>query len=218
MSAFGERRNQDLVKLQELAKRSKGKITIGAVTGNPISEIKVTLRYKTAPNNSYPKVIQDESHVTIKLSARYPFQAPSAFISTPIFHPNVFSTGQVCLGNQWLPTQGLDLLVEKLIQIITFDPTILNAASPANGSALSWYNSAISIHSGAFPTDRLGLSQNEKAAQIKWKEKSGNPQPPNPAEKVIISCPKCKAGLRVASGRRGTLACPKCSTEFEAQT
>jgi ubiquitin-protein ligase len=218
MSAFGERRNQDLLKLQDLARRSNGKITIGPVAGNPINEIKVILRYKTAPTRSYPNVVQDESHVTIKLSARYPFQAPIAFISTPIFHPNVFSSGQVCLGNQWIPTQGLDLLTEKIIQIITFDPTILNAASPANSSALSWYSNAVRAHPGAFPTDRLGMFQNEKATGIKWKEESDGPPPPNSADKVVIHCPKCGIGLRIAAGRKGTVACPKCTSEFEVQT
>lgn len=218
MSAFNERRNQDLFKLRDLAKRSNGKIAIGAVAGNPISEINVVLRYKTAPSINYPNVVQDESHVAIKLSARYPFQAPSAFISTPVFHPNVFASGQVCLGNQWVPTQGLDLLVEKIIRIITFDPTMLNAASPANGSALGWYSKAVRSYPGAFPTDRLGIFQNEQMSSIKWKEKSESSPLPGSADKVVIHCPKCRAGLRIVSGRKGTVTCPKCSNEFEVQT
>src|ERR1700756_2375841 len=32
-------------------------------------------------------------------------------IKTPIFHPNVFPSGQICLGGRWLPTESLDLLV-----------------------------------------------------------------------------------------------------------
>jgi ubiquitin-protein ligase len=218
MSAFSERRDQDVLKLRDLARRSNGRISIGTVTGNPISEVKVVLRYKTAPSTNYPNAVQDESHVTIKLSGRYPFEAPSAFISTPVFHPNVFTSGQVCLGNQWFPTQGLDLLVEKLIQIITFDPIILNAASPANSSALSWYTKAVRENPGAFPTERCGLSRNEQISNVKWKEKSDSPPLPGSLEKVVISCPKCSVGLRLAAGKKGTVTCPKCSSEFEVQT
>jgi predicted Zn finger-like uncharacterized protein len=213
LSAFAERRSQDVEKLKELQALSQKRVNILRTSGNPVCEIELELHYKTAPSNSYPTKVQDITRVSIQLPSRYPFQEPIASISTPVFHPNVYSSGKICLGTKWLPTEGLDLLVKRIIQIITYDPSILNAGSPANRVALSWYQSAKPKYPSAFPTDVAQFINEESSTKIKWNDVHET-RPAN----VIVSCPSCNAKLRLSAGKVGTVKCPTCSTSFEART
>ena len=71
-TAFNERREQDLRKLEVLAEQSNRMIRIVSVSGNPISQIVAALLYKTAPNRRYPHEVSEETHVQID-----PFQSIS---------------------------------------------------------------------------------------------------------------------------------------------
>jgi LSD1 subclass zinc finger protein len=210
MSALDERRLQDVRKLQDLASRSGGKITITSATGNPINRVTVELRYITAPSGRYPEIKTSHTTLVIDLLARYPLQAPSATIKTPIFHPNVYPSGQICLGGKWLPTESLDLLVKRIIQIVTFDPSVLNETSPANGGALQWYRQTIARYPGAFPTERAVFEAAAEDKKIVWKDAVPS--------HVIVKCPGCPQQLRVPSGKEGRVRCPSCGTTFEART
>jgi ubiquitin-protein ligase len=139
MSAFSKRRDQDVQMLKELQEQSRERIRVTRVSGDPANEIDVELHAKTAPSKQYPRAVQDVPKLTISLPARYPFVEPSVIIRTPILHPNVYSSGRICLGMKWIPTFGLDLLVRRIVQIVSFDSAILNEASPANSEALTWY-------------------------------------------------------------------------------
>lgn len=169
MTISAERVKQDLRKIDELSKSVGGRVKVKSTFGNPVNRIVIEIDYPTAPSSDFPQRIQQKTEVNIELLSRYPFQEPSATITTPIYHPNVFSSGKICLGAKWLPTQGLDLLVKRIIQIITFDETILNERSPANSQALSWYKSAVSKHPDSFPTDKLVVKQESKQ-KISWNE------------------------------------------------
>ena len=167
-SAGTTRRETDLRKLRELCNSSSGKLAVKATKGSPIDEITVELNLKTAPSSGYPAEVQTTTIVAIQLSSRYPLQEPTANIRTPIYHPNVYLSGKICFGQKWLPSEGLDLLVKRIVQIVTYDPAILNPASPANGAALHWYNQAIKAHPTAFPTDRLILVPKKEDKPIIW--------------------------------------------------
>lgn len=136
MTAFSERINQDIRKINELSDSIGGRISIKKQSGTPVNSMVIEIDYPTAPSKDYPNQVQKKTEVHIKLLSRYPFQEPEATITTPIFHPNVYQSGKICFGTKWLPSQGLDLLIKRIIQIITFDETILNEGSPANGAAL----------------------------------------------------------------------------------
>jgi len=155
MTPLQLRRVQDLRCVQELAARSGGRIVVTGADGNPIQRIGLAIRAITAPSAAYPQARTDRIGVEIMLPARFPFEPPAARITTPILHPNVWPNGTICLGSKWIPTQGLDLLVRRIVSIVTFDPLVLNAASPANGAALNWYLTAVRRFPSAFPTDRL---------------------------------------------------------------
>jgi len=218
MSAFSERRNQDVIKLRELASKSNGRIEIIKLLGQPTNEIHLKLNFKTVPDQGYPASRQDYTAVSIQLSSRYPFEAPAATITTPIFHPNVFSSGRVCLGTKWIPTQGLDLLVEKLVQIVTYDVNILNADSPANSNALSWYRKAVREFPKYFPTDSSKISVAQENSKIKWNDTPPKIAPTSQEERVIVSCPHCASKLRLLIGKKGIVKCPNCNNDFEAVT
>jgi DNA-directed RNA polymerase subunit RPC12/RpoP len=152
------------------------------------------------------------TEVKIELLSRYPFQEPSATITTPVYHPNVYSSGKICFGAKWMPTQGLDLLVRRIIQIITFDKDILNEKSPANAQALHWYRDLIRSNPSAFPTERLIFRENSRN-QMRWTNKDACED-----QKVLVSCDNCKASLRVPKDKHINVTCPKCNYKFFVKT
>ena len=171
-AAYVKRRIHDLRKLETLSKSSGGKIRIVSTAGNPVHEIEIELTYKTAPNKAYPDAISQKTTCVITLPSQYPKQEPKAVIKTSVFHPNVYESGNICMGVKWLQTEGIDLFVKRIAQIITFDPAILNESSPANRNALSWYYKARSKHPAAFPTDSALFSTTETKKNIAWSDLS----------------------------------------------
>lgn len=212
MSAFEERREQDVQKLRLLAGQPRSPLTIARVAGKPTSEIDLELRLKTVPSGNYPGSTQDVTRFTVTLPARYPLVEPIVTIKTPIFHPNVYSSGRICLGLQWLPTNGLELLIKRIAQIIVFDPAILNEQSPANREALDWYRDARRRHPAAFPTDAWKDPEPETRKAMKWSD-----LPPASA-KTVVPCPSCSTQLSLPVGRLGAVKCPRCGKSFEART
>lgn len=213
MTAFAERRAQDIEKLRQLSQASNGRILVTGTSGNPVSKITLELRFRTAGSNRFPSEAQNVTKVAIDLPAKYPFAEPSANILTPIYHPNVYSSGRICFGLKWLPSEGLDLLVQRIVQIITFDPLTLNENSPANGAALSWYRDARRNHPSAFPTDRAGDGITDDKPKMSWTDVSQAVP-----ERKTITCPSCSAKLALPAGKRGRVICPKCKSGFEVST
>lgn len=208
MSAFATRVQEDLRKIDLLSRETDGRVNVVSTTGDPVREIVIELKYPTADSSNFPSVVRHSTVVKIDLLSRYPFQEPSAKIVTPIHHPNVYTSGQICFGTKWLPTQGLDLLVKRIIKIITFDDSILNEASPANGQALAWYRRAVVQYPSSFPTTKLIQEQPAKKA-MSWN---------NIETKVVVKCSHCGISLRLTAGGRGNVTCPSCKTGFYVET
>ena len=170
MNPLAERRLQDLAKITRLGVRARGRIAVGETLGTPPSEITVSLNYKTAASARYPEDVRETTRIRIILSARYPFQEPAVEILDPVFNPNVYPSGRVCLGKKWLATEGLDLIVLRVIKILTFDPEILNDWAPANMEAAHWYKATRAAHPGAFPSEKLALDEAAAAGKTVWNE------------------------------------------------
>lgn len=196
MSAHRLRREADIVRLRALAARSGGRVEVLAAEPEPGPPIRVGVRCRTAGSDAYPASAQGRVAIRIDLPARYPFERPVVTIETPVFHPNVFPNGVVCQGDRWLPSEGLDLLLMRIIRLVTFEPAHVNPASAANRSAANWYQREQARSPGAFPTDA-----------IDW-------QP----ERVVVPCPRCGRSLRLPAGRRGIVACPGCREDVEIAT
>jgi len=155
MSALRQRRAEDLRKVRDLAARSGGRIAVTRVVGDPVTQIGLLIRATTAGSAAYPRARATRTDVVVDLPARFPFEAPIARVVSPILHPNIWKNGQICFGTVWIPTHGLDLLVRRIVSIVTFNPSELNPRSPANGATLAWYQDTLRRNPGAFPTDRL---------------------------------------------------------------
>lgn len=71
-------------------------------------------------------------------TAEYPMSPPKVKFLTPVFHPNVYSDGQICMDimkSQWSPVYDVVALLLS-IQSLLSDP---NPNSAANGGAAEMY-------------------------------------------------------------------------------
>jgi len=207
MSARDTRIEADIAKINELALRSKGQIKVLSSTAN---KIELEFGYKTVSNSSGN--ITQSTKALIELGSRYPFTEPKVKFTTKVFHPNVYDSGQVCLGTKWFPTEGLNLLVERLVKILIFDASVINVKPPASGSASNWYLKKVRSDRSFFPTDTFTKSEGSTKKKIQW----GQSKPS--VARVEVACANCKARLKVPAGKSGRVNCPKCKKTFEVAT
>lgn len=188
----------DIELLQALAAASRGRVELESLPTEARPELVVAFCCITAGSARYPQHRESRVAVHVALPERYPFLAPVATVRTPIYHPNVFPSGVICLGTRWIAAQGLDIFVQRLLRLVTFDPLLVSTASPANREAAIWYERARREHPGAFPTDRFAAEQ--------------------VVERMLRPCPGCGRSLRLPRGRSGSVRCPSCGAQFQAQT
>ncbi|MDP2434160.1 MAG: ubiquitin-conjugating enzyme E2 [archaeon] len=70
----------------------------------------------------------------MRFDHEYPTKPPTIKFVTPIFHPNVYGDGSICLDilqNQWSPIYTITAILQSIRSLLT-DP---NPASPANAEA-----------------------------------------------------------------------------------
>jgi ubiquitin-protein ligase len=84
---------------------------------------------------------RDVHCVRCEVGPGYPFEPPLVRLLTqpPIFHPNVFPDGRICIGNRWSPEEGLAFLVIRVAKMLLYYDTFTNPGHPANQAAASWY-------------------------------------------------------------------------------
>jgi len=192
------RLRSDVELLKALAAASRGRVEFECLPTEARPELVSVFSCITAGSLRYPQQRESRVVVHVALPERYPFVAPVATVRTPIYHPNVYPSGIICLGTRWIAAQGLDIFVQRLLRLVTFDPLLINTASPANREAASWYEARRREFPGAFPSDRFAADQL--------------------LEKIVRACPACGRNLRLPRGRSGKVRCPSCSAEFQAQT
>jgi hypothetical protein len=78
----------------------------------------------------------------VNLSLDYPRRAPQCRMLTPVFHPN-FDDSQVCIGDFWAASEGLDDLVVRIGRMICYQE--YNTKSPLNGLAAKWVEQNIAL-------------------------------------------------------------------------
>ncbi|MCH0628509.1 ubiquitin-conjugating enzyme [Kocuria palustris] len=76
--------------------------------------------------------------LVLQFDEQYPNKPPSVKFLSPMFHPNVYASGDLCLDilqNRWSPTYDVSLILTS-IQSLLNDP---NINSPANVEAANLY-------------------------------------------------------------------------------
>lgn len=132
---------KDYEKLQELASRSRF-ISIAQTEGSPPEKYVLQLTCKGITSlSSDRKPIYSCSHLLgIHLGPKYPAERPGFVMLTPMYNPNVFANGAVCIGDEgdhgFAPSMGLDDLVVRIVQIIRYEN--INPNSAANWEAGNW--------------------------------------------------------------------------------
>ena len=204
----------DVERVRALARAHAGRIELVSVPAGASQALVADLRYPTARSRAYPAEVETRIRLRVALPSRYPFVPPVASVETPVYHPNVFPSGLVCLGTKWLPSEGLDLFLKRVIRLLTFDPLLVNVASPANRDAASWYQSARRRHPGAFPTCEVGFATTgeRRRERVGWRDAAQG------AGRSLRHCPGCARELALPAGRRGTVRCPACGQRFETET
>jgi ubiquitin-protein ligase len=96
--------------------------------------------YVAKKNGGYQ--LEDDHKFTIDIPEEYPLKEPTFKFARPLYHPNWYMTGIVCLGvlrdsSNWDPGTKLKDLVIDVTKMMTFE--IANPNSPANGLAAGWY-------------------------------------------------------------------------------
>jgi hypothetical protein len=79
------------------------------------------------------------------------------FVTAPVFHPNVFSSGKVCVGG-FVPSESLGRFALRIGRMIKFEPAYINEHSAANSDAAAWYVRNLS----SFPVDSTVLPSVDK--------------------------------------------------------
>lgn len=102
---------------------------------------------------------RDRHEVSIYLHAEYPLKQPHLKWLTPIFHPNIHSTGAVCIG-AWWPAKTLDELLLTLGEMVQYKN--LGPKDPMNSKAAAW----ALRHQRLFPVDQRPLKGRSLADQI----------------------------------------------------
>jgi len=111
--------------------------------GDPPTEYKVKLHGKgiTRGSSFGGEVEYNDTHeVEIRLGYGYPERPPDIRFLTPIFHPNISSSGYVRLeecGLEWAKEMTLDVVCERLWDLVR--AAYVDVGKDANYSAKRWF-------------------------------------------------------------------------------
>jgi hypothetical protein len=211
MDPRARRREEDVRKLHALEAQYCGMLRVLEVAGNPPRRMRLRFDVPTARNARFPLERQSTSEIVVELPESYPVQEPRLMVTTPVFNPNVYTSGIVCHGTKWLPTEGLDFLVVRVMRLLALDPEIVNVHSAANGMAAAWYRMALLRSPGAFPTVGIDALRRAKRPTVGWK--GAQPAP----EKRLVDCTGCGVKLRVDAHKCGIVTCPRCGARVEVE-
>lgn len=100
----------------------------------PEDELTWNVLMRGPPGTPYAKGLFS---LTIRFPNNYPYGAPSIKFNTPIFHPNVFSNGDLCWHEN--DTTGSEYFADVLIGAVNTLLETPNPDSPANSDAARLY-------------------------------------------------------------------------------
>lgn len=163
-----KRLENDFKELSQLVRNSGGTLSIFSTQGKPVEVYTIEYRCKGIERlrNNLP-VYRQTHRVEINLRNNYPREKPHAKFITEIFHPNVYTNLNVCLGNYWTMAENLSELVIRIGKIIQYSDDVLNLKSPANSEAKNWAKNNMQ----RFPVDTQTFKANKKpTSTIVWND------------------------------------------------
>jgi len=170
VSALETRRREDLRRVRALCERSGGRLRLVSVDAEAPTDLRLHASLRVALDGSYPARAGDGVALRVAIPAGYPLRdGPRTFVMPSVWHPNVFPDGQICQGRTWRVSEFLDLYLQRMLRILTFQDDGINLQSVANAPAAAWYRAARARHPGAFPTDSVEALQ-APARRVGWRE------------------------------------------------
>lgn len=141
--------------------------------------------------------IREYHEIVVELGAAYPRLMPSINWQTPVFHPNVSSSGIVCLGGygtNWVPSLKLDELCVMLWDMIRYEN--YDIQSPYNREAALWTRDQMDFR---LPLDKRAL-RNRVASDL-----SGvvTAETTNSVKRPPIMVESSRSGVGNGSNRNG---------------
>ncbi len=131
------------------------------------------------------EILERGIHVMeVNLSLGYPRRALQCRMLTPVFHPN-FDDSQVCIGDFWAASEGLDDLIIRIGRMICYQE--YNIKSPLNGPAAKWVEQNLAL----LPIDNRSLASPSGAAS-----RVPTPNPVNPADEPCPASPEITSTVR----------------------
>lgn len=122
---------------KELSKLATEKDQLEGIIINKPSDIMIlNATLYGPPNTPYENGKFD---IVLKFDSDYPVKPPSVKFLTPMYHPNIYRDGKICidiLQNEWSPSQNIRTILLSIMSLL-MDP---NPASPANRDAAILYN------------------------------------------------------------------------------
>jgi ubiquitin-protein ligase len=150
------RRREDFRRVRALCERSGGRLRFVSADSEAPSEVRLRAHLRVALDGAYPRRAGDAVELRIAIPQGYPFRdGPRTVVTPAVWHPNVFPDGQVCQGRTWRVSEFLDLYVQRMLRILTFQEDGTNLQSVANAPAAAWYRTARAQSPQAFPTDSV---------------------------------------------------------------
>jgi len=126
------RLSRELSKLQSESDKIDG-ITIETPSDLMIWNAKIS----GPPETPFEKGVFD---IILRFDTDYPVKPPSVKFLTPMFHPNIYRDGKICVdilqSSEWTPAQNIRTILLSIVSLL-MDP---NPASPANREAAELYN------------------------------------------------------------------------------
>ncbi|QFS48041.1 ubiquitin-conjugating enzyme E2 [Nostoc sphaeroides] len=165
-----KRLENDFKELSQLVSNSGNTLAISSTQGQPPYQYVIEYRCRGIEKLQGTEPVFSTNHrVEINLGVNYPKEMPSAQFITPIFHPNVYSSLKVCLGNEkkWTMAETLSELVIRIGKIIQYSNDVTNLASAANSEAKNWAEN----NRRRLPVDTQSFKSAKKpSATIVWND------------------------------------------------
>jgi hypothetical protein len=168
MDAQQSRRAADLEGVRALERRWPQLLELRGTEGRPVRALEFLLRIPTARDSAFPRRRRAASRLCLQIPLNYPFEPARVDVLDPVFNPNVFPSGLLCVGWRAQANWRLADLVTRAMRVIALDPAIVSTAQPANYTAAGWYDRV--QDRGWFPTVDLGLETRPPPAAFTFRE------------------------------------------------